>query len=53
MIGHPAIRPNFDPAFTAPFGHQCQKGRIVLITTKRLLPPIPTLRDMMRQARHD
>ena len=32
-------------ALTAPLGHQLQIGRVVLITEKRLLPAIPTLRS--------
>ena len=53
VIGHKAIRPNLDPTFLAPVGHQFHISRIVFIAKKRLLPTISTLGHMMRQTRND
>ena len=53
MIGHKTIRPNLDPSFPTPVGHQFDISRIVFIAKKRLLPTIPALGYVMWQARND
>ena len=53
VIGHQAIRPNLHRFFTAPLGHQFHVGHVVSIAEKRLLPAIPSLRDVVGQTWHD
>jgi hypothetical protein len=53
VVGHETVRPNLDPAFPAPVGHQFHVGRVVSIAKKRLLPTISTLGYVMRQTRNN
>ena len=52
MIRHEAVTPYLDSLVTAPMGHQFQVGAIVPLVEKRLLPPVATLRNMVRHARN-
>lgn len=52
VIGHQAVRPNLDPAFSAPVGHQLHVRRVVRVVEERLLPTISTLGYVMWQTRN-
>ena len=47
VIGHQAVGPYFDAAFSAPLGHQTDVGGVVLIMEEGLLPTISPLRNVM------
>jgi len=52
MIRHQTIRPNRHPASSAPLAHQPETQHIVLLAKEYRLPPITTLRNVMRLIRN-
>lgn len=53
VIRHQAERETGDTCRCACFGDQAQVERIIALREEYLLPPVATLRDMVREARND
>ena len=51
VIGHQAVGPDRDVLSAAEPGHQFQVALVILVTEESLLPAVPPLSDVMRQAR--
>ena len=41
------IQPYFHPGLLTPMAHQVQIGEVIIITEKCILPPVPSLGNMM------
>ena len=53
VVRHQAIRPNRHTFVTALLGDEFHISRVVFVTKERLLPPVPTLRNVVRQTRNN
>ena len=53
VIGHEAVRPDFNLLGKAELGHQLQVAEVILVAEKRLLPAVSPLGDVVRQTRDD
>lgn len=53
MVGHQAIGPDRHARLPRGLRQQIEIQRIIVIFKKRPLPPVTTLRDVMRDARQD
>ena len=53
VIGHEAVRPDFNLLGKAELGHQLQVAEVILVAEKRLLPSVSPLCDVVRQTRGD
>jgi hypothetical protein len=48
MVGHQAIGPDADLVLAAPLAEQIEVGAVVIVAEERLLPPVASLRDVVR-----
>ena len=51
MVGHQAVRPDFNLLGPAKLGHQIHVTLVVFVTEERLLPSVSSLNDVVGQAR--
>jgi hypothetical protein len=52
VVGHQAVRPHLDLAAAAPLAQQRQIRAVIILLEEGLLSPIPTLRDVVGDARN-
>ena len=53
LVGHQTIRPHLYPTPRTPLRHQAKIGPVILVSEKRRLPAIPSLRDVVRKTGGD
>lgn len=51
MVGHQAVAPDIHSVGGAPFNEEVKVRPVVIITEERLLPPVATLGDVVREPR--
>jgi hypothetical protein len=53
VVGHRTKTPCLAPFFSTPVGYQIERFLVILIREEYLLPTVPSLRDVMRDCRHE